>query len=86
LAIIPFDTEQDAIEIANNTNYGLSGYVQTANLRRALLVAEELNTGEVLINRSPNLMSTVPMVASVRRRQGRRPSRNRGVTQGEGRG
>ena len=60
LAIIPFDTEQDAIEIANNTRYGLSGYIQTADLRRALRVAEELDTGEVLINGSPNLMVNRP--------------------------
>ena len=60
LAIIPFDTEQDAVEIANNTRYGLSGYIQTADLRRALRVAEELDTGEVLINGSPNLMVNRP--------------------------
>jgi aldehyde dehydrogenase (NAD+) len=60
LAIIPFDTEQEAIDIANDTKYGLSGYIQTADLRRALRVAEELDTGEVLINGSPNLMVNRP--------------------------
>jgi aldehyde dehydrogenase (NAD+) len=60
LAIIPFETEQEAIEIANSTRYGLSGYIQTADLRRALRVAEELDTGEVLINGSPNLMVNRP--------------------------
>ena len=35
LAITPFDTEQDAIDIANNSRYGLSGYVWTADLKRA---------------------------------------------------
>jgi aldehyde dehydrogenase (NAD+) len=60
LSIIPFDTEQEAIDIANDTTYGLSGYIQTADLRRALRVAEELNTGEVLINGSPNLMVNRP--------------------------
>jgi aldehyde dehydrogenase (NAD+) len=60
LAIIPFETEQEAIEIANNSRYGLSGYIQTADLRRALRVAEELETGEVLINGSPNLMVNRP--------------------------
>ena len=60
LAIIPFETEDQAIEIANNTPYGLSGYIQTADLTRALRVAEELDTGEVLINGSPNLMVNRP--------------------------
>jgi aldehyde dehydrogenase (NAD+) len=55
LAITPFDSDQDAIDIANSTQYGLSGYVQTANLRRALRVAEEMTTGEVLINGAPNM-------------------------------
>jgi aldehyde dehydrogenase (NAD+) len=59
LSIIPFDTEQEAIDIANDTKYGLSGYIQTADLRRALRVAEELDTG-VLINGSPNLMVNRP--------------------------
>lgn len=55
LSIIPFDTEDAAIEIANSTPYGLSGYVFTNNLRRAHRVAEELETGEVLINGAANL-------------------------------
>jgi aldehyde dehydrogenase (NAD+) len=60
LAITPFDTELDAIAIANNSRYGLSGYVQTADLRRALRVSEELVTGEVLVNGTPNLMVNRP--------------------------
>ncbi len=60
LAIIPFETEQEAIQIANNSQYGLSGYVQTADLRRALRVAEALDTGEVMINGAPNLMVNRP--------------------------
>jgi aldehyde dehydrogenase (NAD+) len=60
LAITPFETEQEAIDIANNTRYGLSGYVQTADLRRALRVAEDLATGEVMINGAPNLMVNRP--------------------------
>jgi aldehyde dehydrogenase (NAD+) len=60
LSIIPFDDEQEAIEIANNTPYGLSGYVFTNDLRRAHRVAEELETGEVLINGAVNLGVTRP--------------------------
>jgi aldehyde dehydrogenase (NAD+) len=60
LAVTPFDTEQEAIDIANNSKYGLSGYVQTANLARALRVAEEIVTGEVLINGAPNMAAGRP--------------------------
>lgn len=60
LSIIPFDGEEQAIAIANSTAYGLSGYVFTNDLRRAHRVAEELETGEVLINGAANLGSTRP--------------------------
>jgi len=60
LSIIPFDTDDQAIEIANCTPYGLSGYVFTNDLRRAHRVAEELETGEVLINGAANLGVTRP--------------------------
>ena len=39
LSVIPFDSEDDAIRIANSTPYGLSGYVHTKDLRRAHRVA-----------------------------------------------
>jgi aldehyde dehydrogenase (NAD+) len=55
LAITPFDSDEDAVRIANNTRYGLSGYIQTQSLSRALRVAEELVTGEVLVNGAANL-------------------------------
>jgi aldehyde dehydrogenase (NAD+) len=55
LAMTPFDSDEDAVRIANNTRYGLSGYIQTTNLSRGLRIAEELVTGEVLINGAANL-------------------------------
>ncbi|OBI21186.1 aldehyde dehydrogenase [Mycobacterium sp. E2497] len=55
LSIIPFDNEDEAIDIANSTPYGLSGYVFTNDLKRAHRVAEALETGEVLINGAMNL-------------------------------
>ncbi len=55
LAITPFDTEEEAIAIANNTPYGLSAYVQTNDLRRAHRLAEALVCGEVLVNGAANL-------------------------------
>ncbi|WP_425295027.1 aldehyde dehydrogenase family protein [Mycolicibacterium vanbaalenii] len=60
LSIIPFDDEQEAVEIANGTPYGLSGYIYTNDLRRAHRVAEDLETGEVLINGAVNLGVTRP--------------------------
>lgn len=60
LSIIPFDDDDQAIDIANSTPYGLSGYVFTNDLRRAHRVAEELETGEVLINGAMNLGATRP--------------------------
>ncbi|WP_019172075.1 aldehyde dehydrogenase family protein [Pseudaminobacter salicylatoxidans] len=50
LAMIPFDTEDQAIEIANDTPYGLSGYVQTGSQERAHRVARRLRSGMVQIN------------------------------------
>ena len=45
----------EAIEIANNSAYGLSAYIQTNDLRRAHRIAEQLHAGEVLINGGLNL-------------------------------
>lgn len=54
LAIIPFDTEEEAIEIANDTNYGLAAYVQSGDLDRAERVAARLRAGMVHINGAPH--------------------------------
>ena len=48
--IIVFDTEDEAIAAANNTQYGLVSYVYTENLKRALRVCERLETGMVGLN------------------------------------
>ncbi|MGI9232206.1 MAG: aldehyde dehydrogenase family protein [Woeseiaceae bacterium] len=50
LSIIPYDDEDDAIRIANDTPYGLSGYVSSSNLERARHVASKMRTGMVHIN------------------------------------
>jgi aldehyde dehydrogenase (NAD+) len=54
LAIIPFETEQEAIAIANDTNYGLAAYVQTSNPERAERVAAKLKAGMIHINGAPH--------------------------------
>ena len=53
LTIIPFDTEEEAIKIANETIYGLSGYVSSENIENAKSVASKLRTGMVHINNAP---------------------------------
>jgi len=50
LAIIPFQSEEEAIEIANDTDYGLAAYIQTGNVQRAERVATRLRAGMVHIN------------------------------------
>ena len=50
LVMIPYDSEEDAIRMANDTPYGLSGYVQSGDLARARRVAARLRTGNVHIN------------------------------------
>jgi aldehyde dehydrogenase (NAD+) len=50
LSIIPYDDEDDAVRIANDTPYGLSGYVSSSDLDRARRVASKMRTGMVHIN------------------------------------
>jgi aldehyde dehydrogenase (NAD+) len=50
LVMIPFKDEEDAIRIANDTPYGLSGYVSSGDPQRAKRVANRLRTGMVHVN------------------------------------
>ena len=50
LVIMAYDTEAQAIEIANDTVYGLAAYVQSADLQNARRVARQLRAGQVNIN------------------------------------
>ena len=50
LSIIPFDTEEEAINIVNDTEYGLGNYIQTSDLAKAQRVAKKLRSGVVYIN------------------------------------
>lgn len=50
LSIIPYEDDDDAIRIANDTPYGLSGYVSSGDLERARRVASRMRTGMVHIN------------------------------------
>jgi 5-carboxymethyl-2-hydroxymuconic-semialdehyde dehydrogenase len=50
VALTPFDTEDEAVRLANDTRYGLAGYVWTTDLRRGHRVAESLDVGMVWLN------------------------------------
>lgn len=50
LSIIPYQTEEEAIEIANDTIYGLAAYVASADPEKALKVANQIDAGRVCIN------------------------------------
>ena len=53
LSILPYDDVDDAIEIANDTPYGLAGWVYSADLNRAREVARRMRTGRVYLNGAP---------------------------------
>jgi aldehyde dehydrogenase (NAD+) len=53
LCVIPYDSEEEAIDIANDTVYGLSAYVASADTERARRVAARLRAGTVRVNFAP---------------------------------
>ena len=50
IALIPYDTEDDAVRIANESIYGLSAYIQSSDLDRAQRIARRLRVGSIWIN------------------------------------
>jgi aldehyde dehydrogenase (NAD+) len=50
LSVIAFEDDDDAVRIANNSRYGLSGGVISASLDRALGVARRIRTGTLAVN------------------------------------
>ncbi|KPQ10469.1 MAG: aldehyde dehydrogenase (NAD+) [Rhodobacteraceae bacterium HLUCCA09] len=50
LSIIPFETEEDAVRIANDTEYGLTNYVQSSDAARRVRLAKRLRSGMVEMN------------------------------------
>lgn len=60
VVILPFDTEEEAIQRANDTSYGLGAAVFTTDLERAHRVASELESGMVWINSSQDCDPRVP--------------------------
>jgi acyl-CoA reductase-like NAD-dependent aldehyde dehydrogenase len=60
LTVQPFDTEDEAVQLANSTPYGLAAGIQTTNLARAHRVAERLQAGIVWVNDWAMLDPAIP--------------------------
>jgi acyl-CoA reductase-like NAD-dependent aldehyde dehydrogenase len=56
VSVIPYEDEADAIRIANDSSYGLSGGLLTNDTGRALAIAKQLRTGGVMVNGAINLL------------------------------
>jgi acyl-CoA reductase-like NAD-dependent aldehyde dehydrogenase len=59
-ALIPFDDEAEAVRIANDSNYGLSGSIWTRDGARALRVARAIETGVLSINSNSSVRPSTP--------------------------
>jgi aldehyde dehydrogenase (NAD+) len=57
LSMMNYDTDDEAVEIANGTSYGLSGYVQSGDFERARHIASRLRAGRIYINGAPTARS-----------------------------
>jgi succinate-semialdehyde dehydrogenase/glutarate-semialdehyde dehydrogenase len=58
--VVPFDTEEEAVALANDTEYGLAAYAFTNDMNRALRLGEQLEAGTVGINESVPATSNCP--------------------------
>jgi len=59
-SVIPFSTEEEAIRLANDVEYGLSGSIWTSNLGRAIRVAKGIRTGVLSVNSSHSVHTEAP--------------------------
>jgi succinate-semialdehyde dehydrogenase/glutarate-semialdehyde dehydrogenase len=50
-AVVAFDTEEEAIRLSNNTEYGLAAYLYTKDIKKGLNIAQKLEYGMVAVNR-----------------------------------
>jgi aldehyde dehydrogenase (NAD+) len=60
LSVIPYDTEEDAVRIANDSDYGLAGSVFTADTDHGLEVATRVRTGTFGINQGYSMDPAAP--------------------------
>jgi acyl-CoA reductase-like NAD-dependent aldehyde dehydrogenase len=60
VAVLPFDDEADAVALANDTEYGLSGSIWTRDLGRALRVARAVDAGNLSVNSNSSVRYSTP--------------------------
>ena len=60
LAVVPFEDEQDAVRLANDTTYGLSGSIWTNDLRRGLRMARAVRGGNLSVNSNSSVRYSTP--------------------------
>src|SRR5262249_52950751 len=61
LAVIPFENDDDAVRIANESEYGLSGMVASGDRERAMRVARRIRTGSVSVNGGVCIARDLPL-------------------------
>ncbi|MET0956747.1 MAG: aldehyde dehydrogenase family protein, partial [Cryobacterium sp.] len=60
VTVLPFDDEADAVQLANDTRYGLSGSIWTRDLSRAVRVARGVESGNLSVNSHSSVRYTTP--------------------------
>ena len=60
VSVLPFDTEEEAIALANDSEYGLSGSIWTENLARAIRVSRAVESGTLSVNSHSSVRHTAP--------------------------